>query len=670
MIIFKELILENFGPYKGKNIINLSPENTENRSPIILFGGINGGGKTTLMDSIRLALYGRRAECSSRENLSYNDFLVQCINKNINLGEKTRIELTFEHIVDNEWTELKIVRHWRKDIKDGKDNLGIIEGDFPDFNLTQNWDEYIEKFLPLGISNLFLFDGEQVKELAEQDLPSSKVTDAIKSLLGLELAGKLALDLDILVSRKEKEFAQDDRSKELEEFENKLVILEKQKQHLIQELKIAENKLKTANKKYRQVSNNLRNKGVKIASEKETLKIKKEALVHQIDLVNADLLKLSTQYLPLALIPKLLTNLESQLWEENELTKLKNAQTLFDERDNKILSFLLEEIKIDKPKYQQIKDFVQIENKHIKDKISSGNIYLSAQEHTLLKLKQITSFLLPQQQEQAKKNIILLEELTAQINQIEQELSQVESPEAYKLIEKEYQREEKNVLQRKTECENLKKKLQETEQEITITRKKLSCYSEGSIKNQQSKHLIKILPKVKNTLNLFQEKLTLRKLNKLESEVTNCFRYLLHKPNLISRVSICSETFALSLYNQEGNLIAKKRLSAGEKQLLAISLLWGLARVSEKNLPMAIDTPLGRLDSSHRYNLIERYFPTASHQVILLSTDTEITKAQVQRLREKNAIAREYLLDYDSQLNMTTVKSGYFWNPTIKKNNG
>ena len=161
---------------------------------------------------------------------------------------------------------------------------------------------------------------------------------------------------------------------------------------------------------------------------------------------------------------------------------------------------------------------------------------------------------------------------------------------------------------------------------------------------------------------MFQEKLTLRKLNKLESEVTNCFRYLLHKSNLIGRISIATETFALSLYNQEGNLIPKKRLSAGEKQLLAISLLWGLARVSEKNLPMAIDTPLARLDSSHRHNLIERYFSTASHQVILLSTDTEITETEVKRLREKNAIAREYLLDYNSQLNMTTVKSGYFWN--------
>ena len=76
-------------------------------------------------------------------------------------------------------------------------------------------------------------------------------------------------------------------------------------------------------------------------------------------------------------------------------------------------------------------------------------------------------------------------------------------------------------------------------------------------------------------------------------------------------------------------------MSAGEKQLLAISLLWGLARVSEKHLPVAIDTPLARLDSSHRQNLIERYFPTASHQVILLSTDTEIGKAEVEFVKRK-----------------------------------
>jgi len=60
-------------------------------------------------------------------------------------------------------------------------------------------------------------------------------------------------------------------------------------------------------------------------------------------------------------------------------------------------------------------------------------------------------------------------------------------------------------------------------------------------------------------------------------------------------------------------------------------------------------------------NLVDRYFPQASRQVLLLSTDTEIGKTEVKRLRENGAIAREYLLKYDSALQQTEVKSGYFW---------
>ena len=143
--------------------------------------------------------------------------------------------------------------------------------------------------------------------------------------------------------------------------------------------------------------------------------------------------------------------------------------------------------------------------------------------------------------------------------------------------------------------------------------------------------------------------------------MTECFRYLLHKSDLVHRVAIATETFRISLYDPQGLPLPKHRLSAGEKQLLAIAFLWGLARVSGRNLPIAIDTPLGRLDSSHRNNLVERYFPSASHQVILLSTDTEIGKKEVQLLREQEAIAREYLLQYDNGKRQTSIESGYFW---------
>ncbi len=121
-MIFLELVLQNFGPYAGRQVISLDPRiDQENIRPIILLGGMNGGGKTTLMDAIRLALYGSRAQCSTRGNLSYNDFLTQCVNSQADPINKTRIELVFEHIEDDKPVKYRIVRTWEKNPKDGKD---------------------------------------------------------------------------------------------------------------------------------------------------------------------------------------------------------------------------------------------------------------------------------------------------------------------------------------------------------------------------------------------------------------------------------------------------------------------------------------------------------------------------------------------------------------------
>src|SRR5262249_42016826 len=96
-----------------------------------------------------------------------------------------------------------------------------------------------------------------------------------------------------------------------------------------------------------------------------------------------------------------------------------------------------------------------------------------------------------------------------------------------------------------------------------------------------------------------------------------------------------------------------------ERQLLATSLLWGLAKASGRPLPVIIDTPLSRLDSSHRRHLLERYFPVASHQVVLLSTDEEIDKTSLHRL--KQYIGRSYQLKFDEASSGTRVTPGYFW---------
>lgn len=658
-MIFKELVLENFGPYRGRNVINLTPQLDDKNAPIILIGGMNGGGKTTLIDSIRLALYGRRAECSNKNNLSYNDFLLQSINRNTKLTEETRIELTFEHLVSDQWIELKIVRHWHKNTKDGKDNLGVIEGEFPDLNLTDNWDEYIEDILPLGISNLFLFDGEQVKELAEQELPSPSVREAISSLLGLELADKLASDLEILVSRKKKSLNKNTDQRELTEIETELHNLEKQKKNLLQELEVAEKKLKLASKKYRQSSENLRVEGGKISARKYQLEENVKSITTEINTIREDLRNLATGVLPLGLIGEQLKKIKQQLKEEQKALELRSSYDLWQTKDKKLLDFL-DTLAIDENQLYKIEGFLNQENDTLVKELNDIPLYLEADQKQLHSVVNIIDHSLPEQQQKVAQYLSQLKQLEADLSSAEAMRDQVNAPKIYQKLEQDYQQKEERLMECKNECMMIKKNIELVDKSIESKKKLLAKYSEKSIEDLQVNHIINMMPKVTHTLQLFKQKLTLRKLNKLETEVTNCFRYLLHKSNLITKVAIDAQSFALNLYDEQANLISKNRLSAGEKQLLAIALLWGLARVSGRNLPIAIDTPLGRLDSSHRHNLIERYFPTASHQVILLSTDTEIGTAEVEQLRQQEVIAREYLLDYDVLKNETQVISGYF----------
>ena len=120
-------------------------------------------------------------------------------------------------------------------------------------------------------------------------------------------------------------------------------------------------------------------------------------------------------------------------------------------------------------------------------------------------------------------------------------------------------------------------------------------------------------------------------------------------------------TFAITLFNEAGHALSKERLSEGEKQIFAISVLWGLARASAHPLPAIIDTPMARLDAAHRRNLVERYFPDASHQVLILSTDTEVDR---QHYQPEPHIARAYHLRYDEQSRATRAEEGYFWEQT------
>lgn len=662
-MIFRQLVLQNFGPYLGRQTIDFDTEtdNEGNPRPIILLGGMNGGGKTTLMDAIRLAFYGQRAQCSTRGNLSYSDFLTQCVNRNARATDESAIELAFDRVHDSQLVTFRICRRWTRNPKNGKDTLDISTTPWLQEAFTKTWDERIEYILPLGISNLFLFDGEQVKELADLDAPPTPVVEAIQSLLGLELAERLSTDLDILVNRKRKELASAKDLANIDELEEKINDLKQQQQIAVEEKSSLENQFARAEKKHQEASDKFLTEGGKIAADRAKLETQIKSLNTAAEQTRERLRAAAATTLPCSLIAPLLEQAQRQGEKELKRKDAIAARDLIRDRDRRLLEYL-NSLSLPKPKVKKIQDFLTRENQELESAIDPNlEPWLDIEADTLNQLSNFLNRELKQQIETVETHCAQLKQIEDEIASLEQQLQTAASPETYKKLEQNVKTTQNELLKVKTALEDKQRQFNELEIKLKAAIKELENYSQENIDRKNNEHIIQSAAKVQQTLKLFRERLTLKKLNKLEVEVTQCFRHLLHKSNLVHRVAIDTQTFSLSLFDPQGQPVPKHRLSAGEKQLLAIAFLWGLARVSGRNLPVAIDTPLGRLDSSHRTNLVERYFPCASSQVILLSTDTEIGKTEIEQLRKQNAIAREYLLKYDPDQRQTAIEPGYFW---------
>src|SRR5579862_313878 len=169
-MILDELVLHNFGVYRGRQKITLTP--TSPHKPVVLFGGLNGGGKTTLLDGLQLALFGKSAHCSNRGILSYSDFLGRSISSKASKSDGAALEVEFRHRSEGVESTFRVNRSWHVTGNGTvRERLDVIKDGKEDPVLAEAWSEHVDEFMPAGISNLFLFDGEKIEGLA--DLESS-----------------------------------------------------------------------------------------------------------------------------------------------------------------------------------------------------------------------------------------------------------------------------------------------------------------------------------------------------------------------------------------------------------------------------------------------------------------------------------------------------------------
>jgi DNA sulfur modification protein DndD len=655
-MIFLELVLQNFGPYHGHHRIDLRSQPDR---PIILIGGLNGGGKTTLMDALRLVLYGQRAPIDRRRNLAYADFLTQCVNTQAPPNAPAAIALEFEHLLYTSGIEklgkIRVTRTWYRGTKD---DLTVELDGWPNEILTQTWDEQVEAWLPVGLSNLFLFDGEQVKELAEQETPPPNVVSAIRAVLGLALVDRLAQDLTILVSRKKAELGDEATQQALHTLSNQIEQVEIDLNLAADAHQAHEAACNQAITALQAAEAHFFASGGHITEQITPLQAQRDTDASALKIHTQALQDLTAATLPLALVSDLLTQAAQQGQHEQTQQKAALAREVITAHDQR-LQGVLDQLKLKPTQKKAIQAFLDQEITTL-SRQASGAAWLHASDDDLNQLNQLLHHQLAAEQHLAQTHLTQMQALRDTIAAIETKLTKAASPEDYDRLQSARDRARLHLNECQLTLELHRRRHSDLEKKRETLRKKLADYGTEAIAASQSNALLTTAPRVQQTLVEFRQRLTQQKLGELEQAITQYFLLLLHKSTLVHRVMVDGDTFRLDLYDTDGDPLPIQRLSAGEKQILAIAFLWGLASASGRQLPVAIDTPLGRLDSEHRRHLVDRYFPQASHQVILLSTDTEIRAEEVERLRDQGAIAQTYRLAYDPHQRQTHIVEGYF----------
>ncbi|MBC8285042.1 MAG: DNA sulfur modification protein DndD [Nitrospinae bacterium] len=656
-MILDSIILENFGVYAGRQEACLTPEPGK---PIILFGGMNGGGKTTLLDALQLAFYGSKAKLASRGKLAYKTYLRESIHRGTKLSEGASITVSFHRFMDGEKHQFELQRHWYVENKELVEKICVsCDGELNTL-LSEHWSEFIESYLPSGIAHLFFFDGEQIKELAEGEHASKILGTAVYSLLGLDLVDRLEGDLISLERRKKTESLDPQILQELKQMQTELKHAEHEEEklaveegRLVNEAGRLAKHLHTQEDHFRMEGGELYLRRHELGKEYSLIKQKKYEIESQ-------LRDLAAGQLPLLLVQKILGEVEKIAQHENQIRHARILIESIEARDKRVLGILNKE-NISKTGIKSVKQYLKKDRQtHLK--LARESLFVEASETLPLQIKHLSNEILPIKKKQVRELVAKSSELGEALIDIDNDLLRVPSDEHMKIVQTDLEISRESHQIKLVELNSLRIKRDVLQRNKVQLENKLDRVNEDYLKlgfaEDDRLRTLKHSRKVRNTLEKFRTNVVQRHVKSMEKLMLESFQSLLRKSELVNKLCIEPTNFKATLHDILGNALPFDRLSAGERQLLATSLLWGLARASGRPIPTIIDTPLGRLDSSHRKHLVERYFPKASHQVLLLSTDEEIIGSYYETL--KPFVTRTFLMVHNEQTGQTHFENGYF----------
>jgi DNA sulfur modification protein DndD len=688
--------INNFRQYYNSVNIDLTTNSDQN---IIVIGGRNGYGKTNLLLSIVWCFYGEKIsqiddnfKKEIQKEKNYSSFMQRSINwtakkenndtfsvsiivSEIELPELNKLNSNSESVMITRTFNVTSMNE-QLSIIDPISNIEIFDDEADKINFINDY------IIPIDAAKFVFFDAEKISEIANLSIKEegSFINDALGKILGLDTYDTLIEDVEFYINNLKKEGATKNLQEQIVDKEKAIELsnidIEKLEEENAEKLKEIDDLKKTI-RQY----NNL----ISQHSKQGNSTFDRESILSEIEKLKTKELELTEKFnelsevIPLAILTGKLeeVNEHLEIQEKNELSqnsskenseKIENfIELLFNkppEPDNSSMSFKDKLFYYEKAQnlgselFSNIGDFQELEFEHDlnnaeKNLISDAINLVNSQSKDLF-----------------EKTIEEFNEVQIKLSELNKTLSKVDADLEDELILEysskkdtaEYNTTENNrkIGENNQQITKLKNDIVRLNQQLLTLVKKVDVNAQNKLKIKESQKYIDVL-------NSFLDEQKSKHKDSLEKTILSELKILMHKlgseensSKFIEDVKVTilasGQGMKITLLDQDDNEIRKESLSSGEKQIYISCLIKAILNESIQSLPIFIDTPLGRLDEEHRDNITKKYYPALSEQVVLFSTNSEITPKRYKDISDN--ISKSYLLFNDGA--NTNLKKGYF----------
>lgn len=707
----KKVNVKNFKSYKGSLSFNFTIEAEKN---IVLIGGENGSGKSSIFEAIKLCLYGYGTYGYKGIVSNYISKIKTMINEDVYREKEIEsfVEVVFDLKEKSNIVEYSMKRLWT--FEDGKFNEKLyVSENGRKLNNEEiiKFEDYFKSIISPNVFDLFFFDGEKILEFFDVSKPASKVKETILTLNNFDIFSDLSRELLLNTRRKDRE------KKTLKEdikifdklenkiFKNKLML--KDANVLIDNLVFNIEKNKES---IDFITDEFIKSGGLRQEERDSLVSKITRLESDRADLNQDIKDFANDFLPFFIMENKLAELKDQIEIEDQYIAYKTVEKrltidslnkTFEKRFTpEELDLILNSIKeiispISKEEsFKAIHHLSKSQSNKVLNKIEE---ILSINTNDIIYFKKLEDIRIGLKETRAKlagsMDEVDEEEYTKKINILNEELNdKIKSLEKAKRVRDEL---DTNLIKLESELRRVNEKIE-------------SIKKANNIKD--------ISVDIRNTTEKLLERLTFNKKLEVEKYFEEIFTRIIRKEKFIDYIDI-DEDFNLTLYAYKnysnidiismimnlgmveiekkfggkfieelsGNLNGRSKeeilsylknmdeqenislstkveisnLSSGEKQIFILCLYWALIKSSSIDIPFIIDTPYARIDEVHRMGITTEFLPNISEQVIVLSTNTEIEEELYKEI--KPFVAQEYTLNYNMDTRGTEIEDGYFY---------